>query len=208
MDNYLLIATSLLSAYLIGSLPTAYIVGRLRKGIDIRQVGSRNMGAMNVFYSVGFIEGLLVLVIDIGKGALAILLSRYLNVYFIVELIAGVLVVVGHNFPVFLSFRGGKGGATALGVLISFMPWGIPFYAAILIITLVLTHYPTVSYSLAFICFPFVAWFINSQWELVVYSIVVIMLPMIRYIPRLKEMRKKGGSWYRVFLRRNIRDRL
>ena len=69
LNEPLAITITMISAYLLGSIPSAYIIGKLRKGIDIRQVGSRNMGAMNVFYNVGFLYGVIVLLIDVGKGA-------------------------------------------------------------------------------------------------------------------------------------------
>ncbi len=200
-------AIAIVAAYLIGSFPSAYIAGRLRKGIDIRQVGTRNMGAMNVFYQVGFVTGVLVLAVDIGKGAAAVALARWLGAPEIAVLFAGAAAVLGHGFPVFLKFRGGRGGATCIGVLIFLMPWGIPFYLAIFGITLLLTRYPTLSYSVAFLCFPFIAGLIYHRWELVVFSVGLLLLPGIKYIPRIKEMRSKGGSWRHVFLRKGLKDR-
>ena len=202
------IALAIICAYLIGSFPSAYIAGRLRKGIDIRKIGSRNMGAMNVFYKVGFVEGLLVLAVDIGKGAAAVALARCLGVQEIVQLLAGVVAVLGHSFPIFLNFRGGRGGATCIGILAFLMPWGIPFYLAIFGVSLLVTRYPTFSYSVAFLCFPFVAWLVYQKWELAIFSVGLLLLPMIRYIPRIKEMRAKGGSWQHVFHRKNLSDRL
>ena len=76
ISQIFLIAIAIIGAYFIGAIPSAYIMGRLRKGIDIREVGSRGMGAMNVFYQVGFVEGLLVLAADIGKGAVAVALAH------------------------------------------------------------------------------------------------------------------------------------
>jgi glycerol-3-phosphate acyltransferase PlsY len=204
----LYIALAIICAYLIGSFPSAYIVARLRKGIDIREVGSRNMGAMNVFYKIGFWSGLLVLAMDIGKGAGAVALARWLGVPMIAQFFAGAAVVVGHGFPVFLKFRGGKGGATVIGILAFLMPWGIPFYLAIFGLGLLLTHYATLSYSVAFLCFPFVAWLKYHSLELVAFSIGILLLIIIRYIPRVKEMRTAAGSWRRVFLRKNLKDRL
>ena len=204
----LYIALAIICAYLIGSFPSAYIVARLRKGIDIREVGSRNMGAMNVFYKIGFWSGLLVLAMDIGKGAGAVALARWLGVPMIAQFFAGAAVVVGHSFPVFLKFRGGKGGATVIGILAFLMPWGIPFYLAIFGLGLLLTHYATLSYSVAFLCFPFVAWLKYHSLELVAFSIGILLLIIIRYIPRVKEMRTAAGSWRRVFLRKNLKDRL
>ena len=203
-----LIAIAIICAYLIGSFPSAYIAGRLRKRIDIRQVGSQNMGAMNVFYKVGFIEGILVLAVDIGKGAAAVALARYLGIHEVLQLAAGVAAVLGHSFPLFLNFHGGKGGATCIGILIFLMPWGIPFYLGIFGISLLTTRYPTLSYSVAFLCFPFVAWLVYHKWELAIFSVGLLLLLGMRYIPRIKEMRAKGGSWGHVLLRKGLKDRL
>ena len=208
VNQILFSAIAIICAYLIGSFPTAYLAGRLRKGVDIREVGSRNVGAMNVFYKVGFVAGLIVLAIDIGKGIAAVALARWLGVPLIAQLFAGLAAVIGHSFPVFLKFRGGRGGATCIGILVFLMPWGTPVYAAIFGISLLLTRYPTLSYSLAFLCFPFVAWLKYHSPELIIFSIVVLLLPLIKYIPRIKEMHTKGGSWRHVILRRNLKDRL
>jgi glycerol-3-phosphate acyltransferase PlsY len=206
--NIAFIILAIICAYLIGSFPSAYIAGRLRKGIDIREVGSRNVGAMNVFYKVGFVAGILVLAVDIGKGAAAVALAHWLGVPMIAELCAGAVAVIGHGFPVFLKFRGGRGGATCIGVLLFLMPWGIPAYLAIFGLVLLLTHYPTLSYSVAFLCFPFIAWLVYHSWVWVVFSVGILLLPVIKYIPRIKEMRTTGGSWRHVFLRKSLKDRL
>ena len=208
LNEPLAIAIGLIAAYFLGSIPTAYIVGRLRKGIDIRQVGSRNMGAMNVFYNVGFFYGVLVLLSDIGKGAAAVALARWLEVPIAAELIAGAIAVLGHSFPVWLSFRGGKGGAPLIGVFIFIMPWGLAIAFPIFALLTLLTRFPTLSYSLALLTFPFVAWLIYHDGTYVTYSILMLLIPFIRYIPRIKEMRTRGGSWKHVVLRRNIKDRL
>jgi len=209
MNNHIaLIIIAIVCAYVIGSIPSVYIMGRLRKGVDIRQIGSRSMGAMNVFYQIGFVEGLTVLAVDIGKGMAAVALARWLGVPLYAQLLAAAAVVVGHAYTVFLKFRGGRGGATCIGILVYLMPWGLPFYAAIFGLSLLLTHYPTLSYSLAFLCFPFVAWLKYHSAEFIIFSIGILLIPGIKYIPRIKEMRSSGGSWRHVFLRRNLKDRL
>ena len=194
-------------AYLIGSIPTAYITGRLIKGFDIRQVGTRNMGAMNVFYQVGFLAGLMVLAIDIGKGAAVVALARLMGTPEIVQLLAGAVAVIGHGFTIFLNFHGGRGGATCIGVLAYLMPWGIPIYLAVFGAGLLLPRFPTFSYSLALVSFPFIAWLMYHDGTLVVYTILLLLLPAIKYIPRVKEMRDKAGSWRHVLLRRSLKDR-
>lgn len=200
-------AISIIGGYIIGSFPTAYLVGRFRRDLDIREVGTRNMGAMNVFYTMGAGYGILVLLIDIGKGAAAVFLARSLGMPDEVQLAAGGMAVIGHGFPVFLKFRGGKGGATCIGVLAFLMPWAIPFGIGIFALALLITRYPTFSYSLALGCAPFVAWLKYHSGMLVIFSILLLLIPLIRYIPRLKEMRTKAGSWRHVFQRKSLQDR-
>jgi glycerol-3-phosphate acyltransferase PlsY len=213
------IVIAVLIGYLLGSIPSAYLAGRLRKGIDIREVGSRNMGAMNVFYQVGSIEAVLVTLVDLGKGVGAILLVRWLSgsplvsPFDLLTGIAGTAAVIGHIFPVFLKFRGGKGAATAIGILIFLMPWAVPFLFAVFAIALLLTRNPTFSYSLLLIVFPFVAGFIyrdryGEPLSLVFYSIGLGVFLGIQYIPRIKEMHgKTGGDWRKVIRRRSLKDR-
>ena len=213
MSQPLAIIIAFVVAYLLGSFPSAYIMGRLRKGIDIRTVGSRNMGAMNSIYNIGFIYGVIVLLFDIGKGAGAVALAHWLGRNFAVswwiyiEMAAGVVSVLGHNFPVWLKFKGGKGGATVIGVILYFIPWGYPIGFAIFLLLLALTRVPTISYGLAMLSFPFIAWLIYHNGRYVIFSALLMLVPFISYIPRLAEMRQKGGSWKRVFARKSIKDR-
>jgi len=195
-------------AYLLGSFPSAFIAGRLSKGMDIRKVGSRNMGAMNVFYKIGFWWGMLVLALDIGKAALAVGIAIWLGMSLYVQMAAGLAAVLGHNLPIFLKFKGGKGGASCIGVLAVLMPFGIPFYIAVFGILMLVTRFPTLSYSVAFLGFISVAWFYYDSPALVIFSIVLLLLPALRYIPRVIEMRTTGKSWKHVVVRNNLKDRL
>lgn len=103
-------------AYLLGSIPTAYLVGRRLRGIDIRSVGSGNPGAANATMQLGKRAGAFVLAVDAGKGVIAILIGQRLGVSDTALYIAAFLAVVGHNFSPFVGFRGGKGAATVLGI--------------------------------------------------------------------------------------------
>jgi glycerol-3-phosphate acyltransferase PlsY len=211
------IVIAIVIGYLLGSIPSAYLAGRLRKGIDIREVGSKNMGAMNVYYEVGRVEGVLVTLVDLGKGVGAILLVRWLldipPGFEPLTGLAGAAAVIGHVFPVYLKFRGGKGGATAIGILLFLMPWSVPFLFIVFAIALFITRNPTFSYSLILIVFPFVAGFIyvdhyNEPLALVFYSIGMGVFLGIQYIPRIKEMHNKtGGDWRKVIRRRSLKDR-
>ena len=111
-----------LASYLIGGIPTAYLAARILKGQDIRDLGDRNAGAANVFRNVGARAGMFVGVIDIAKGAAAVLLAKLTLESAAAEMIAGVLAVAGHNWPIYLRLRGGRGAAPAVGVLLSTFP--------------------------------------------------------------------------------------
>ena len=211
---------AIIVGYVFGSFPAAYLAGRVRKGIDIRDVGSRNMGAMNVFYQIGALDAALVTLADLSKGILAILLVRWLSGVQVVtsfdllrDGLTAVAAIIGHIFPVFLKFHGGKGAATAIGILIFLMPWAVPFLFAVFFVALLITRNPTFSYSLLLIVFPFVAGFIyrdryGEPLSLVFFSIGVGVFLGIQYIPRLKEMHgKTGGDWRKVIKRRSLKER-
>ena len=201
---------AIISGYLLGSIPSAYIAGRIKRGIDIRDVGSKNMGAMNVYYEVGLIEAVLVLLTDVGKGIVTIIIARYLlGVPLLFQLLAALAAVIGHAFPIFLKFRGGRGGATTFGVLLFLMPKAIPFWIAMCLVALLITHNLTFCYSIAFICFPLVAWLIYHSTPMIIFSIGLPIFVGINYIPRFKEMyMKAGGSWRKVIKRSGTKERL
>jgi glycerol-3-phosphate acyltransferase PlsY len=202
-------AVAILCGYLLGSIPSAYVAGRLRKGIDIRTVGSRTMGAINVYYEVGRTAAILVLLVDIGKGIAAVLLARWLGADSIFPALAGLAAVLGHIFPFSLKFHGGRGGATTIGVLLILLPWAIPFWLGTCAIVLLITHNLTFCYSMGFICFPVVAGVIYGDMTLVAFSAGLLGFLGLRYIPRLKEIRSKaGGSWRKVISRGSIKERL
>jgi len=213
------IVIAIIIGYVFGSLPAAYLAGRLTRGIDIRDVGSRNMGAMNVFYQVGPAEATLVTLADLGKGIGAIVLVRWLlgkdliSPFDFVTGLTATAAIMGHIFPVFLKFRGGKGAATTIGILIFLMPWALPFLFVVFGTSLLITRNPTFSYSLLLIVFPFVAGFIyvdhyDEPLSLVFYSTGLGIFLGIQYIPRLKEIHSKAaGDWRKVIRRRSLKER-
>jgi len=206
--NVLNAVIALVCAYVLGSIPSAYIVGKIQKKKDIRSIGTHNMGAMNVFYEIGFWWGLTVLIADVGKGVAAMAISEALNVHEYVYLASGMVVVLGHSFPVFLGFKGGKGGATSIGVLIYLMkPWAVLINGGLFALLFFITRAPTISYGLAFICYPFISWYMFHRWDWIIFTAALLLVPLVRYIPRIKEMRDKAGNWRRVFQRKSVNDR-
>ena len=161
------IATALV-AYLLGSIPTGFLVGKAR-GIDIRSVGSGNIGATNVFRMLGKTLGGFVMVADMAKGALAVFLLPLLaqragldigqrQTY---DIIAGFAAICGHNYTCWLGFKGGKGVATTGGVLFSLITGASAIGMGVWLIVLALTRYVSVASIAAAISLPFGVWFCN-----------------------------------------------
>ena len=117
--------------YLIGSIPSAYIIGRLMGKIDVRQEGDGRISAAAVHRKLGVVPFLLVVIMDVGVGVLAVLFAQMLTESLIAVLIAGFAAVVGHNWSVFLKFRGGLGATTTYGVLVTLVWWQFLAVAAV-----------------------------------------------------------------------------
>ena len=113
---------SALAAYLLGSIPSAYVLLRLTKGMDIRTAGTGNVGALNAYQQLGPAGGLVVLAADVSKGLIAVLLPSWIGAPDWASYVGAFAVLAGHNWPVFLNFRGGKGAATILGVGLALAP--------------------------------------------------------------------------------------
>lgn len=147
-------ALALILAYLIGSFPTGYVMTRLITGQDLRSVGSGGTGATNARRALGSKWGAVVALIDILKGVLGVVIAGWLSSSDLTVALAGILVVVGHCWPVWLGFRGGKGVATAAGAIFALTLWGfvlVPF----LIVPVVLTRYVSLGSLIAAIAAPF-----------------------------------------------------
>ncbi|WP_409305663.1 glycerol-3-phosphate 1-O-acyltransferase PlsY [Peribacillus sp. SCS-155] len=144
----MMIILTLLLAYLAGSIPSGLIIGKVFYKTDIREHGSKNLGATNTFRTLGVKAGLVVTVMDILKGTLATSLPVLLDVD-IHLLLAGVLAVIGHMYPVFAGFRGGKAVATSGGILLAYAPLLFFLLVAIFFLSLYLTKYVSLSSMVA-----------------------------------------------------------
>lgn len=138
-------------AFLLGAFPTAYLVGRWFKGTDIRQSGSGNSGALNAYRRFGKAVGILVLMVDAGKGLLVVSMVQLLNIPDLSLYVSTFLVALGHNFSPFLGFRSGKGVAVVFGVSFA-MVWHITLVTAIVaVVLLVATHRIVLTLAIAFL---------------------------------------------------------
>jgi len=163
-------ALVLLGAYLSGSLPTGVLFGRLR-GVDPREHGSGNIGATNVARTLGKKLGALTLLIDCAKGALPVLVARY-DLGLSAELVAaaGGLAFLGHVFPVWLAWRGGKGVATALGVFLALAPAATGLAAAVFAVCFALFRISSLGSLLAMATLPFFTWLLDADRPTIVLA--------------------------------------
>jgi glycerol-3-phosphate acyltransferase PlsY len=160
--------------YLLGSIPFAYVVTRLKAGTDIRDKGSGNAGTLAVWREVGPVYGLVVLIADAGKGVLSVYIAGWLGVDTVRICAAGFAAVLGHNWPVFLGFRGGKGAASIMGVLMALMPLQFAIGLAIAIAIVI----PTSNIRLGMVglaCIPLIAWLFHRDAVYIYYPFFLIL---------------------------------
>lgn len=186
-------------AYLLGSIPSAYILLRLVKGVDIRTVGSQNVGTLNAYSQLGPAGGIAVLAADAGKGALGFFLPAWLGAPEWVSGLGAAAALAGHNWPIYLKFRGGKGAATVLGIGLAMSP----IYAALAVggaaLLLLATRHLVFSAFVGFIAFDIVVTMTSSTF-VVILAWAMTALVIFTYMSRsarpivaaLKERRWKG----------------
>ena len=187
----------ILVAYLIGSIPTSVWIGKVFYGKDVRDYGSGNAGATNTFRVLGAKAGIPVFILDALKGWAPAFFAQQLFFYLpfttdelLFPIIIGIVAVIGHIFPVFAGFRGGKGVATILGVAVAIEPLGASICAGIFLIFLLLTKYVSLGSLIAGISFPLLLNLIigTQSTTLVVFSIVATVVLFVTHKKNLKRL--------------------
>lgn len=188
---------SLAGAYFIGAIPTAYIFGRLLKGIDIRQHGSGNVGATNAFRVLGRGPGVLVLLIDVAKGIIPVaLIAPYFSLGVNGLIVTGLVAVCGHNWTCFLNFKGGKGIATTLGVLLGLTVAVPQIRLAVALVVLswllcfFITAYVSVSSIVAAVLLPVLMVVVEASFSLILLSILLCIFVVFRHRPNIQRLLK------------------
>jgi acyl phosphate:glycerol-3-phosphate acyltransferase len=194
-------------AYLLGSIPTGYLVAKSR-GIDIRTVGSGNIGATNVFRILGKPAGIFVLLVDALKG--------FVSCYFVGPLVYGALVgpldnaataeflkitggfvaILGHNYTCWLRFKGGKGIATSAGVVLGLLPLALAFSLGTWIVLILATRYVSVASMGAALILPFAAWFAGSSQRMIIVAAIIGALAIYKHRSNIQRLR--AGTENRV----------
>jgi glycerol-3-phosphate acyltransferase PlsY len=180
-------ALAIVIGYLLGSIPFAYIVVRLFKGADIRKFGGGNVGALNVMREVRPALGIGVLLGDVGKGALAILVAKWLGVGTIFVYLAGFAAVVGHIWPIFLRFKGGRGLATTLGVLLAVEPIQLLISFAIMVVVILITSNPRLGAIIGLTLLPLIVWGFGGTLDVILYSLSLPLFIALQTIPDFKK---------------------
>ncbi len=180
--------------YLLGSIPTAYIAGHLLKGVDIRRMGDGNAGAANAFRQLGAKVGIAVGVADASKGALAILIAQAAGIPQVAILTTGAATVIGHNWPVFIGFRGGRGESTTIGVLLTLITQPMLIVAGPAALTLLIRRNVTLASAVLFIPLPLVFWWAGVPGALVTYSVGLPCLVGFTHFLRTRRVAHISGT--------------
>jgi len=194
-----IIPVEIILAYLIGSIPTSVWVGKLFYGIDVREHGSGNAGATNTIRVLGYRAGIPVMLVDVMKGLLAVQLvhifphaSFSTDAVTYIEIALAASAVLGHIFPVYVGFRGGKGVGTLAGAAIALYPLALLVVLGVFIITLAISRYVSLSSILGALIFPLAVVFITGQHHpgLVVLSVLVAVFVPLTHLKNIKRLMK------------------
>jgi glycerol-3-phosphate acyltransferase PlsY len=177
-------------AYLLGSVPFGVVVARRSGGVDLRRVGSGNIGATNVLRAVGRGAAALTLLGDIGKGALAVGLARWAGLAPSFVAAAAMAAVVGHLYPVWVGFRGGKGVATTFGVVLAAMPAVGVWSLAIWVATAAAFRYSSLAALVATAAMPPLAWLTDGRPAMLGLSVVLTAAIFVRHRDNLRRLRE------------------
>jgi glycerol-3-phosphate acyltransferase PlsY len=186
------IALIIISCYLLGSVPFGYIVGKLFKKVDIREYGSGNIGATNALRILGPPLASLVVIGDIGKGIFSIYLVQYLNIdNLLILTIAGLAVICGHDWSIFLGFKGGKGVATTLGVVFALNPT-ISILALIIGgVVVITTRYVSLASIFAVISIFIFTILFKQPYEYIIFSALIMILGIFKHKENIQRLKSK-----------------
>jgi glycerol-3-phosphate acyltransferase PlsY len=180
----------ILLGYGVGSLPLGYLVANRAKGLDLRRVGSGNVGAANVYRSAGLALALIVVLVDVAKGASSVFFAARLTTGAADPIAAGVAAIIGHIYPVWLRFHGGKGVATACGVFWMLAPLATAVSATVFVVVVWLTRYVSLGSVVATLALPPLAWLTDKSIPVVIGAAVAAALIVQRHHANLARLQR------------------
>lgn len=206
-----------LGAYLLGSVPAAYLAAKFSRGIDIRKYGSGNIGVTNLLKLTSKRIAISVIIFDLGKGMLAIYVAQLMGLQIYQQVIIGLAAIIGHNWPVFLRFNGGRGLLTTLGLVLilpvmnNLVPWGIAVFLAIAAICLFILHNIPLGTGGGIAALPLVSWGLGEPLPLTLGYLAMFLLLITRRLVAQQTMgaptNRKQLLVNRLLFDRDIRDR-
>jgi glycerol-3-phosphate acyltransferase PlsY len=203
MEINILTVSFFIAAYFLGSIPNAVWIGKMLYGIDVREHGSKNAGATNTIRVLGWKAGLPVLALDILKGFLAVNLIRIYDLYvpgtkdFVnLQLLLGGFAVLGHIFPIFAGFKGGKGVASLFGIILAIVPLPTLIALGIFLVILFTTGYVSLSSIVSGFAFPFLIMFVFKTTipSLIIFSLIVAILLLLTHQKNIERLLRKEES--------------
>ena len=195
-------------AYLVGSIPTAYLLARWMKGIDLREYGSGNVGGANVAASIGKRYFVPVVLLDaLVKGTASVLLAGLLGLGPGYQAVAGLAAVAGHNWPVYIRFTGGRGMATAVGVLLVLAPRELIAFAGVAIAGVALFRSTALWVGIASVLLPVWAWLLGESVEVLLFCLGLVALLALKRLEANRMRAPDGVPWHLLAARRLLFDR-
>ncbi|HHX50230.1 MAG TPA: glycerol-3-phosphate 1-O-acyltransferase PlsY [Clostridia bacterium] len=183
--------------YVLGSVPIGFLVAHYWGHIDIRHYGSGNIGTTNVFRTLGFYPGSIVLIGDIGKGVIAVLLGKWLGGEQ-AALLAGLAAILGHSWSIFLSFKGGRGVATGAGVFLALTPKVILIAALIWILVIAITGYVSLGSIIAAGSLPILMLIFRESSILLFFACIAVFFVIYRHRPNIKRLLEGTEHKFRI----------
>lgn len=178
----------LLGAYLLGSVPTGLLLAKAF-GVNIRETGSGNIGATNVYRTVGRKLGIITLICDCLKGLIPVLIAKWLDLPDLWIAATGLAALLGHVYTVWLKFKGGKGVATALGVFLATSPLSVLGALVVFLVVIYIWRYVSLASITAAAVIPFLVWLLSGKQELVVMSVIIAGVVIFRHHENISRLR-------------------
>lgn len=208
---------TLILAYLIGSIASAVWIGKIFFNVDVREFGSGNSGATNAFRILGKPAGITVLLMDSSKGWLSVQMAYVLQyfdfthyipgtaAYVDLQLALGIAALIGHIFPIYVGFRGGKGIATLLGIILAIHPYAALYSLGIFLVVFLVTRYVSLSSMIASLSFPIVViWVFEATIpSLVIFSLLIAILVLITHQKNIERLLSREESRATLFKKKN-----
>jgi glycerol-3-phosphate acyltransferase PlsY len=186
-NEYLILTLLVAGAYLLGSIPTGLLLGKAY-GVDVRKAGSGNIGATNLYRTVGRKVGVMTLVGDCLKGMLPVLAVKFSSLPTEYAAWVGLAAFCGHVFSVFLRFRGGKGVATALGVFLALSPLAVGVALGVFVLLMLVWRYVSLGSISAAAVMPLAVWLLGGGRVLIVVTMLIAAVVIIRHIENIRRL--------------------